>query len=142
MADKRITDVDIIESLDSNESFFVNKNNSIKQIKKEDIIFGIVNGGTGATNAVEARKNLGAISITNYVVELSTGKWTNNEQTASVGEATTDNTVIVAPEASTNNYKTYSECGIRCTAQEKGILTFSCEEVPTINIFVNVAVFS
>lgn len=60
MANKRITDVDIINSLDGGESFFVNKNNAIKQVKKENVVFGIINGGTGATNASSARENLGA----------------------------------------------------------------------------------
>lgn len=62
MADKRITDVDFIDSLNSDESFFVNKNNTIKQINKGNITFDIVNGGTGANNAEDARANLGAIS--------------------------------------------------------------------------------
>ena len=58
MADKRITDVDFVDSLNSNESFFVNKDNSIKQINKGDIVFGITNGGTGASDAMTALKNL------------------------------------------------------------------------------------
>ena len=46
MANKRITDVDFIEALDSDESFFVNQNNAIKQISKSDMIFDISNNGT------------------------------------------------------------------------------------------------
>lgn len=60
MADKRITDVDFIETLNSDESFFVNQNSTLKQINKGKIVFDIVNGGTGATNAEDARENLGA----------------------------------------------------------------------------------
>ena len=59
MADKRITDVDFISSLASDESFFVNQNNTLKQINKGDVTFGIVNGGTGANNAADALINLG-----------------------------------------------------------------------------------
>lgn len=59
MADKRITDVDFVDLLNSNESFFINQNNSIKQINKNNIVFGVANGGTGATTAKEARANLG-----------------------------------------------------------------------------------
>lgn len=63
MTTKRITDVDFLEKLDSNESFFVNKNNSIRQINKSNVVFDIVNGGTGATDAATARVNLGAASV-------------------------------------------------------------------------------
>lgn len=59
MANKRITDVDYIDSLTSDESFFVNQNNSIRQINKSNIVFEVVNGGTGASDVSEARKNLG-----------------------------------------------------------------------------------
>ena len=59
MIDRKITDVDSISSLDSDESFFINKNSSIKQIKKSNIVFDISNGGTGATTAANALKNLG-----------------------------------------------------------------------------------
>lgn len=62
MTNKRITEVDFIDSLNSDESFFVNKNNSIKQINKGKIVFDIVNGGTGANNADDARANLNAAS--------------------------------------------------------------------------------
>ena len=58
MANKRITDVDFLSSLSGDESFFVNQNNAIKQINKNDIVFGIASGGTGANTIVDARKNL------------------------------------------------------------------------------------
>lgn len=59
MANKRITDVDSIELLNGDESFFVNQNNAIKQINKKDIIVGISNGGTGSSTVAGARNALG-----------------------------------------------------------------------------------
>ena len=59
MAEKRITDVDFIGSLNSDESFFINQNSTIKQIKRSNVIFNINNGGTGATTVAGARNNLG-----------------------------------------------------------------------------------
>lgn len=44
MANKRITDVDFVDSLNSNESFFINQNNAIKQINKGNVIDDIVDG--------------------------------------------------------------------------------------------------
>lgn len=60
MADKRITDVDFLDSLNSDESFFVNQNNTLKQVKRSNVTFEIINGGTGAKDAETARANLGA----------------------------------------------------------------------------------
>lgn len=68
MSNKRITDVDYTNSLNGDESFFVNQNNSIKQISRENIVFDIVNGGTGANTAAGALKNLG---ITATAAELN-----------------------------------------------------------------------
>lgn len=58
MANKRITDVDFVDSLNSNESFFVNQNNSIKQVSKSNLVFDIVNGGTGANDGETGLMNL------------------------------------------------------------------------------------
>lgn len=80
MANKRITDVDFINSLNSNESFFVNQNNAIKQINKGNIVFDIVNGGTGASNASDALENLGAASSshTHNATDITDGTLTSN----------------------------------------------------------------
>ena len=86
MANKRITDVDFLESLNSDESFFVNQNNSIKQINKSNIVFDIANGGTGASTAEGALDNLGIKATAtelNYCSGVTSGIQTqfNNIQT-------------------------------------------------------------
>lgn len=58
MATKRITEVNHTELLNDNDSLFINQNDSLKQIKKSDILFGISNGGTGANNLEGIKKNL------------------------------------------------------------------------------------
>lgn len=74
MANKKMTEVYYLDSLEGDESFFVNKNNSVKQIDKENIVFDIENGGTGATTADEARKNLGLGAVsTENVLPISKG---------------------------------------------------------------------
>jgi hypothetical protein len=174
MTNKRITDVDIIDSLDSNESFFVNQNSSIKQISKNNVfkntVFGIsnggtgastiagarealglgntdgalpiANGGTGAVTAVEARANLGAITMASTVIELAPDGWVDNKQTINVDGVTANNVVIVNPNPETENYVAYTERGIRCIEQAEGTLTFLCDIIPSITVIVNVAVFS
>lgn len=71
---KRLTDVDYIDSLNSSGSFFVNQSNTVRQINKEDIVFGITSGGTGAKNAEDARTNLGLGSVATLdVIPLENG---------------------------------------------------------------------
>ena len=160
MADKRITDVDFVDSLDSNESFFVNKNNSIKQINKSNIIFGISNGGTGATTAEEARANIGAIdelyvgkqieAAKDYVdekieafkkpivISLLSNEWADNKQIVNIDGMTENNIVFVSPSAT--DYMSYCESNVRCITQESGSLTFQCEYTPSVNLAVNIVI--
>lgn len=140
--EKRITDVDFLDSLSGDESFFVNQNSAIKQINRSNVLFGIMNGGTGATTAKDARINLGAVSINTSTVELLSSGWVDNKQTISANNVTTNNAIFVAPEESSDNYETYSKCNIRCIAQSNNSLTFECKKAPNINIVVNLAVFS
>ena len=69
-------------------------------------------------------------------VTLYKNKWSNNTQTVSINNATATNTVIVG--SLPNNHTEYAECGIRCVSQGKGTLTFTCDNVPSINIQANV----
>ena len=89
MADKRITDVDFLDSLNSDESFFVNQNNTIKQISRNDIVFPITSGGTGATNAAAARANLGAASseeVDELVKDINTINGVHNDHISDYNE--------------------------------------------------------
>lgn len=165
MAEKRITDVDFINSLDSNESFFVNKNNTIKQINKGNIVFSVANGGTGATTAKDALANLGATSkayvdeqiqiskeytestvyeqvqsakAKDTTVTLTNDAWVNNIQTVYSGAVTENSIIFISPSAS--SYVAYCDANIRCVSQSVGSLTFQCEYVPDVNIVVNVVV--
>lgn len=144
MADKRITDVDFIESLDGSESFFINQNSTLKQVNKgnafKDTIWNVNNGGTGATDAATARENLGAQTKNIYdTITLSSSGWFDNKQTVSVRGVTEDNKIFTSPAVT--NYFDYSEYGIYCSAQNIGELTFTCDSVPRDSIAVNVAVF-
>lgn len=71
---KKLTNVDYIDTLNNSGSFFVNQNNTVRQINKEDVVFGIISGGTGAKNAEDARNNLGLGSLaTENVASIEKG---------------------------------------------------------------------
>lgn len=144
MADKRITDVDFIESLDGSESFFINQNSTLKQVNKgnifKDTVWGINYGGTGATDATTAIANLGAQTKHSAVTAtLSASGWSNNRQTVEVLGVTADNTIFVSPAPS--SYAVYTEYGVYCLEQDAGKLTFVCDSVPNDTIIANVAIF-
>jgi hypothetical protein len=150
MADKRITDVDYIESLDGSETFFVNQNGAIKQASRgnafKNAVWSVENGGTGATTAASARTNLG-ITPANIGAQtkhevvtttLSVGGWSNRHQSISISNLSTNNTVIVS--ASPSSYTTYAEYGIYCFSQEIDKLTFTCDSVPDSDVDVRIII--
>ena len=111
MANKRITDVDFIESLNSDESFFVNQNSTIKQINKSDIVFGITNGGTGATTIAGARDNLG-LGNTDGALPIAnggTGATTAENARANIGAASTAIYNGILPSSGWSNSAPYTQ---------------------------------
>lgn len=72
---------------------------------------------------------------------LTVSGWgTDLTQTVSVSGVTASNTVIAAPNAA--SHAAYTEANIRCTAQESGKLTFTCDEIPTAALTVNVVILT
>lgn len=118
MANKRITDVDFLESLNSDESFFVNHNNSIKQISRTNL---------------KMQKQHGAVSV-----KLLLENWSNERQIVSVKGVTSNNTIIISPSPVSRIH--YSESDVCCSAQENGTLTFECMTTPTEELTVNVLI--
>lgn len=100
----------------------------------------VANGGTGATTAAAARANIGAVTVTGCVVTLSTSSWSSNTQTVSVdGLKDTD---VVIPGPASASYLAYGESAVRCTAQQTGSLTFTCTDVPSEDLTVNVLIIT
>ena len=71
---------------------------------------------------------------------LSVAGWSSLKQTVSVSGVTADNDVIPVPAPASND--AYYEAGVLCTAQAAGKLTFTCKEVPTVPLTVNVLIFN
>lgn len=108
MANIKMTDVYYLDELDDSSgklSFFVNRNDSVKQIRIEDIIFDIANGGTGAKTVDGARKNLGLGSVsTENVLPISKG----GTGATSVDEAR-ENLEAVSMHRTINNKPLYED---------------------------------
>lgn len=70
------------------------------------------------------------------IATLTASGWADNVQTVNVSGVTASNLVMVAPAP--DSHSVYAEANIRCTAQGAGILTFSCEDAPAVDVEVNV----
>lgn len=69
---------------------------------------------------------------------LTTSAWSSKSQSVSVAGVTANNAVMVAPAPASQ--KVYTTARVYCTGQTDGKLTFSCDEVPTTNITINVII--
>lgn len=158
MANKRITDVDTIESLNSNESFFVNQNNSIKQINKGNIVFGFANGGTDATTPEGARANLNVYSksevdalMNSNTMTIPVDAWRQNETYGDLYYANmdsvpyvNDNSIIfITPaEYPVDNFNAYIENKVRACEQGFETIGFIADAKPETDIVINYSVFA
>ena len=77
--------------------------------------------------------------VTKTTATLST-TWSSKQQSVTVSGVTTSNTVIVTPAPA--SYNMYCECGVYCSAQAANSLTFTCDEVPTSSLTVNIVIMS
>ena len=97
-------------------------------------------GGTGAKNAEQARKNIGAVAMKAVTVSLPKANWSNNKQTVNVTGATADNIVLVT--ATPASYSAYNGAGVYCSAQAAGRLTFSATSTPDADVSANVLILT
>ena len=73
-------------------------------------------------------------------VTLTSAWWSSNSQTVSATGVTATNDVIVSPAPT--DIADYADCGVYCSAQGSGTLTFGCDSTPSGDIVVNVLIFS
>lgn len=94
-----------------------------------------------AADAAQTTAN-GKVAAKTASVSLDTSSWSGSAapytQTKNVSGVTADNIVIVAPAYA--KQEQYYACGIGCSAQADGTLTFSATEKPTVAIGVNVLI--
>ena len=69
---------------------------------------------------------------------LTAAGWGSKKQTVNVAGVTTNNAILVTPAPS--SFVAYGEAVVYCSAQGDGTLTFTCDEVPTVDLTVNVLI--
>ena len=120
--------------------------------------FQVYNGengtGTGTVKAASYNGNVyssvdssGTLALNNIQaqhaslsVAIATSDWSNKTATKSVSGVTASNTVIVSPASA--SYEAYGEAQVRATAQGTNQLTFTCTDVPSSSLTVNVAILN
>ena len=80
----------------------------------------------------------GGGSATATTATLAANAWSSNSQTVNVTGVTSSNIVFVMPAPATQG--AYNRADIQCTAQGSGTLTFTCANVPTTAITVNIII--
>ena len=89
--------------------------------------------GTLALNNIQAQH--ASLSVT-----IATSDWSNKTCTKTASGVTSSNTVIVSPASA--SYEAYGEAQVRATAQGTNQLTFTCTDVPSSSLTVNVAILN
>lgn len=128
MSKKRITDVGFAELLNDNDSLFINQNDSIKQIKKSDILFDTLpvnRGGTGATTEKDARTNLGALGFADVVDNLESTETTlplSANQGRILFQSVSDGKALVASAITDQGVTTTSDATFETMATNIGTI--------------------
>ena len=95
-------------------------------------------------NSVDSSGNLALSSIqaqhSTITVTIATSDWSNKTCTKTASGVTASNTVIVSPASA--SYEAYGEAQVRATAQGTNQLTFTCTDVPSSSLTVNVAILN
>jgi len=77
--------------------------------------------------------------LTAKTAVLTSSGWDeNNSQTVTVNGVTSTSIIIVAPDPS--NIDEYSSCGIYCSSQGTGTLSFIASDVPDENLTINILI--
>lgn len=108
-------------------------------------IAGLVEAIQSANNASASAMGV-AVAKTSTVTETVTlfaDSW-KEDNTMAVVIATIPSTakaIIVSPDTGNENYAAYADCGVQCVSQVGAELVFWCEDVPDIDIVVNLVGF-
>lgn len=106
------------------------------------LTFGLLKGnGSGGVSAAVAGTDYQS-PVKSATVTLSANAWSGNSQTINVSNVTAGSLVTVAPVPTAQNRTAYLEAGVYCSAQGSSTLTFVCEDVPSVNLNVNIQIIN
>lgn len=125
---------------EDNPTTFVSTVISGKQAKIT--VSGLLKGnGSGGVSAAVAGTDYQS-PVKSVTVTLSANAWSGNSQTINLANVATNSLVTVAPVPTAQNRTAYPEAGVYCSAQGAGTLTFVCEDVPSVNLNVNIQIIN
>lgn len=105
-------------------------------------VSGLLKGnGSGDVSAAVAGTDYQS-PVKSATVTLSANAWSSNSQTINLANVATNSLVTVAPVPTAQNRTAYLEAGVYCSAQGAGTLTFVCEDVPSVNLNVNIQIIN
>ena len=103
---------------------------------------GLLKGnGSGGVSAAVAGTDYQS-PVKSATVTLSANAWSGNSQTINISNVTAGSLVTIAPVPTAQNRTAYLEAGVYCSAQGAGTLTFVCEDVPSVNLSVNIQIIN
>lgn len=83
-------------------------------------------------------KTKDAVLMSTTTATLLASRWSNNSQTVNAEGVTEDNNIIPCPAP--ESHTAYNDSSVRCFAQADGKLTFACDQVPSVDLTVNVLI--
>lgn len=101
-------------------------------------VFAGSDGVLGLLTLLQAQNALKITRISTASAALPVAGWSSKAQTVSVSGVTASNSFIVTPAP--ESYLMWRDCGVYCTAQGAGSLTFACEETPTAALNANILI--
>lgn len=133
-----LTGADIPQSSDDPTSM----STAISGKQAKITVSGLLKGnGSGGVSAAAAGTDYQS-PVKSATVTLSANAWSGNSQTINVSNVTASSLVTVAPVPTAQNRTAYLEAGVYCSAQGAGTLTFVCEDVPSVNLNVNIQIIN
>lgn len=133
-----LTGADIPQSSDDPTSM----STAISGKQAKITVSGLLKGnGSGGVSAAVAGTDYQS-PVKSATVTLSANAWSSNSQTINLANVATNSLVTVAPVPTAQNRTAYLEAGVYCSAQGAGTLTFVCEDVPSVNLNVNIQIIN